>query len=283
MPGNKVRATTFNRSFHEDGAGLSPISLEAIAGDPTMATWVNFDVDPQIHPAFRVVVESDQASLSRVDVFSWWTSQFDADELGKSFLVPLRLSDDRNSPAMVERSWGNGRVVVFTIPGDGDWSMWPSSPTYAPVMIDMIDYLVGTVGENANLQVGGVVSYPVDLSVFQSRIFLKDPAGERVESVARPIEDSASGQQDDVLCRIQFDDLRRKGFYEVGMKTHEDESRSVLFATNSDPSESRINRMEESRMGGDFFNDKIKRLKYCLLYTSPSPRDRTRSRMPSSA
>ena len=27
----------------------------------------------------------------------------------------------------------------------------------------------------------------------------------------------------------------------------------------------------------------IKPLKYCLLYTSPSPRDRTRSRMPSSA
>ena len=262
MPGNKVRATTFNRSFHEDGNGLSPISLEAIAGDPTMGTWENFEVDPQIHPAFRVVVESDQTSLSRVDVFSWWTSQFDPAELGKSFVVPLRLSDDRNSPAMAERSWGNGRVVVFTIPGDGDWSMWPSSPTYAPVMIDMIDYLVGTVGEDSNLQVGGVVSYPVDLSVYQSRVFLKDPEGERVESVARPIEDSASGQQDDVLCRVQFDDLRRKGFYEVGIKTHEDEARSVLFATNSDPLESRISRMDESRMAGDFFNDKIRRLRF---------------------
>ena len=28
---------------------------------------------------------------------------------------------------------------------------------------------------------------------------------------------------------------------------------------------------------------KLKELKTCLLYTSPSPRDRTRSRMPSSA
>ena len=28
---------------------------------------------------------------------------------------------------------------------------------------------------------------------------------------------------------------------------------------------------------------KAARLRYCLLYTSPSPRDRTRSRMPSSA
>ena len=37
---------------------------------------------------------------------------------------------------------------------------------------------------------------------------------------------------------------------------------------------------------GSFFNGRIVRLvsnQGCLLYTSPSPRDRTRSRMPSSA
>ena len=33
----------------------------------------------------------------------------------------------------------------------------------------------------------------------------------------------------------------------------------------------------------DPMNTKWKRLYNCLLYTSPSPRDRTRSRMPSSA
>ena len=32
-----------------------------------------------------------------------------------------------------------------------------------------------------------------------------------------------------------------------------------------------------------FSNNDTTNLKYCLLYTSPSPRDRTRSRMPSSA
>ena len=31
------------------------------------------------------------------------------------------------------------------------------------------------------------------------------------------------------------------------------------------------------------FNDKVVEVNSCLLYTSPSPRDRTRSRMPSSA
>ena len=33
----------------------------------------------------------------------------------------------------------------------------------------------------------------------------------------------------------------------------------------------------------DFFKDCVEYLSFCLLYTSPSPRDRQKSRMPSSA
>ena len=39
---------------------------------------------------------------------------------------------------------------------------------------------------------------------------------------------------------------------------------------------------QELRMAGNALNN-LTRYKSCLLYTSPSPRDRTRSRMPSSA
>ena len=47
-----------------------------------------------------------------------------------------------------------------------------------------------------------------------------------------------------------------------------------------------MNEMEKTtnRTKGDFIREKLfKRDISCLLYTSPSPRDRTRSRMPSSA
>ena len=259
MPGNKVRAERFNESFYENGSGLSPLKLVSMAGDPTMSNWVNFEVDAQIHPSLRIVVDSDQTSLSRVDIFSWWTSEYNDAELGSTFIVPLRLSDDRNSAAMAERSWGKGRVVVFALPGDGDWSMWPSSPTYAPVMIDMIDYLVGSIGNTSNIRVGGSISWPVDLSVFDSRVYLKDPEGARIESVARPIGVDGD-DQDDVLCRVQFDNLAKRGFYEVGLKRHSGPVQQALFATNVDPVESQLRRLSESTMEGDFFSEKVKRL-----------------------
>ena len=49
----------------------------------------------------------------------------------------------------------------------------------------------------------------------------------------------------------------------------------VAGAFSSDP--------EKSRLSGEDFFLSPDRVYGCLLYTSPSPRDRTRSRMPSSA
>lgn len=290
MPGNKVRAARFNNSFYKAGKGISPIALDAIAGDPTMNTWVNFEVDPQVHPALQVIFESDNTSLSKVDVFSWWTSTVPQEEIGKSVLVPLRLSDQRSSPAMVERSLGAGRVVAFTIPGDGDWTMWPSSPTYAPVMLDLIDYLIGSVGETTNVEIGGTINCSVDLSSYQSRVSLRDPKGEKIESVARPIakpcprkdnaenadsgtndngnasdetanmDDSAETSGENVLHRVQFDNVNRKGFYEVGLKRHSGETDTLLFASNIDPREGRLARLPAAIADGDFFSDSIKRV-----------------------
>ncbi len=256
MPGNRVRASTFNASFHNSGTGLSPLSLVGIAGDPTMSQWVNFEIDPQIHPAVKTIVDSDSSSLSNVDVFSWWTSEVPEDLIGKTVSVPLRLSDQDNSVAMLERSWGNGKVVVFTIPGDGDWTMWPSSPTYAPVMIDLIDYLVGSEVDDASVEIGGSISYPVDLSVYQNRVALRNPNNEKVEAVARPINDSEDAETS-ILYNVQFDDINQLGFYTVELTRHSGETDSILFASNVDSRESQLKRLPETVRESDFFGDRV--------------------------
>ena len=46
---------------------------------------------------------------------------------------------------------------------------------------------------------------------------------------------------------------------------------------------SRLNRSKKWKYGYNKEHDIVVISKTCLLYTSPSPRDRTRSRMPSSA
>ena len=55
----------------------------------------------------------------------------------------------------------------------------------------------------------------------------------------------------------------------------------VFFTTPLDPSDFAVNVEQLTHPG--FYKSAQGRSMYCLLYTSPSPRDRTRSRMPSSA
>jgi len=256
MPGNRVRAGTFNDSFYRDGEGLSPLALVSMAGDPTMAKWVNFEIDPQIHPSLRVIVDSDASSLSNVDVFSWWTSELKPELIGKTVEVPLRLNDRENSPAMVDRTFGAGNVIVFTIPGDGDWTMWPSSPTYPPVMIDLIDYLVGSSGEESTIDVGGTINYPVDMSAYDNRVSLRNPTNEKIEAVAKPFDETEESRKSE-LYRVSFEDIDRRGFYDLGLTRHSGTKEQVLFAAKLDPRESNLKRLSDATTDGDFFGNKV--------------------------
>lgn len=299
MPGNRVRSSAFNSAFFQPGNGLSPVGLTHVSGSATMTQWVNFDLAPQVHPALRVIVDSDVSSLFNVDIFSWWSVSLDENQIGKALSVPLRLTDENNSPAMIESALGDGKVVVFAIPADGDWSMWPSSPTYAPVMIDLIDYLVGSEFSNINIQVGNSIMLPIDLAVYESRIGLRDPRDEKIEAIARPIRnqrktDETSPEQDhsvpdstegsgklsaptasdaagdqtasqtdespDVAHGVQFENLRQRGFYEAEMKRHDGTLDRSLFAVNYDARESRLTRLSKTTLESNFFNDKVVRL-----------------------
>jgi hypothetical protein len=323
MPGNRVRASTFNQTFYRQerqgleglaDSGLIPLPLTNIGGSPEMNQWVNFDVDSQIHPALRVVVESDVTSLGNVDIFSWWNTgkpEFTEETratpgagLASRVSVPLRLTDQTNSPAMIDRSLGQGRVILFTIPADGDWTMWPASPTYAPVMIDLIDYLVGGQQSRFNTRVGNSISFPVELSVYQNRVGLRDPNNEKIESVARPIQRSFAGggpesdsnpidsdpgaegeaqpgaanEQGDgqfepagdpggEFFGVFFDDLRQRGFYSLELNRHDGETESLLFAVNYDPRESQLRRLASGTLENNFFSNRVQRWNSSQLIT----------------
>ena len=254
MPGNRVRAGTFNDAFHKEGAGLSPLKLDRMAGDPTMSRWVNFEPGPQLHPSIRVIMESDASSLGKIDIFSWWASSLDENLIGKSVEVPLRLTDKDNSTAMVDRTLGDGRVVVFAIPGDGDWTMWPSSPTYAPVMIDLIDYLLGQSKEASTILLGDEINQPIDLSAFNNRVKMRDPAEETIEAVAKPVEESDTNA---IIQQVSFENTGRAGFYELKFQRHDGGTESTLYASNYDPQESRLDRLSAVEQTDTFSGENL--------------------------
>jgi len=60
-----------------------------------------------------------------------------------------------------------------------------------------------------------------------------------------------------VLYKVEFENVNRRGFYEIGLTRHTGEKEAVLFAANIDPRESQLKRLPRATMESDFFGDKV--------------------------
>ncbi len=255
LPGDRVRASTFNETFYEDGTGLSPMKLEGMGGDVTRGDWIFMEIkDPQ-HAALRVTLD-DEISFQEVEIFSWWNGSVAPEQQGVTVATPLALSNEDTTPAMADRIFGDGRTVTFAFPADADWTMWPGDPTYVCVMWDLVYDLVGNLTEASRLQAGGSLRELVDLSQFSPRVALTDPRDEKVEANARPIDES----QDNVLYEVEFSNIDRRGFYEMEFGSETVENQKRLFAVNVDPREGDLRRLDVAGLPENFFGENTRML-----------------------
>jgi hypothetical protein len=161
---------------------------------------------------------------------------------------------------LVDRAWGKGKVIAFSIPADGDWSVFPGmDAVFVPVMLDLIDYLIGSGDQASSLAIGGRIDWPVDLSAYQNRVTLRDPANEKMEVLARPADETPEAAKS-VIYSAEFSDLESRGFYELGLTRNSGEAESVLFAANVPADEGRLERLNPSELESDFWGEKFKLL-----------------------
>jgi len=73
------------------------------------------------------------------------------------------LKYENGAPALVQRSFGNGRVMLFTSTLDRDWNSWPARASYLPFMQRTCAYLAGRLEKRAPLEavVGDTVRIPL--------------------------------------------------------------------------------------------------------------------------
>jgi hypothetical protein len=167
------------------------------------------------------------------------------------------LTDEGQSIAMAERSFGEGRVIAWSFPADFDWTDWPAHPSYAPVFFDLVHDLARRDRNRAATIVGGSWTYPVDLSRFDTKVTLIEPTGETREATAAPV-DASTASEETVLYQVRFDDLARRGMYTMRLQRPSGEDQRVQFAVNLDPSESNLQRVDLSAAGAEAFGPQAK-------------------------
>ncbi len=232
FPGDKTIAAFYNENFGKK-LGMLPATLGSIRGQPNQReTALNLQGEGYTNGIVSIWNDPGAGTLS--------TSQFfrafelipvtaPVADAGEPNIV-LKYAD--GSPAVMERVWKRGRVILFSSTADDAWNDMPLHPAFVPLMARTLGAILDRQDARLNIPVGGTFE------------FLADPEWvDRDAIIARPGENKDSGSLRRIrmvggLPLLQFDETSQAGAYEVTVKT--DPPSTVKFAAQFDSSESRL-------------------------------------------
>jgi len=246
MLGDQVDEQLYNAEFYREGNGLSPLKLAGIRGDESERRWVHFRVEEAKHPVLRVFEGENNPFIDGVMVFRWWAGTLPGEgEKDDTVRVPARFTDVEDSPAMVEKAVGDGRVLVMPTPADGDWSSWPAEPSYLVAMQEVLRYMAPESADEGNLFVGNPIHHPLELTRYEREVTLIEPDGTALPMQATEGHDAKA----ETLWQVDHADTGRCGFYELDLVRKDDGgTEKVLFAANIDPDEGDLLRMDRDAL-----------------------------------
>ena len=121
---------------------LPPLVIGRLGSSPDPMD--NYDAEPdddrgfrRLKPAETLVVEplsGEIAGSATPSAVSFKDAQGRVKPVAPFLEVWARFDDDEENPAVIERSFGEGRVVMITTTADKEWHLWCDHPTFLPIM-----------------------------------------------------------------------------------------------------------------------------------------------------
>jgi hypothetical protein len=123
--GEQVDPLLYNERLYKKGNGLLPVPIDKILDGPVKGLVVETYGDSPLGPLAKLA----PAALSKIAT----KRLLDLDTTGKlpdGVRVLARWNDPEAHPAIIEKRFGRGRVLLFTTTADREWTDWPVDPTY---------------------------------------------------------------------------------------------------------------------------------------------------------
>jgi hypothetical protein len=141
----------------------------------------------------------------------------------------------------LERSFGQGQVVVFTTPCDMEWGRWPTDFSYLLTVQELMRYLPGATSLKWNGTVGARLHRELDASRFEPGAILRTPGYPEEEEKTL----IASMGPDGGKPSVRFKEVRRAGFYTLRLTERSGAQVDETHAFNLVPSEGDLAGAEE--------------------------------------
>lgn len=268
--GDQVDADLYNTVMYRNGEGLSPARLTEVIRARDSSHLILTD---RLHPILQgFSKEGDPLGIGQIPFFTYFASEpftgsdFDvsmpgitqqnaigANENDRSIpdlrssapaQVIARFDDDDESSAIVERSFGQGRVMLITTTVDKEWNLWPDHPTYLPLMMELALHAARRGDDDLTHYVGEPIELTLDPATYQPDVIVRTPAypNEREAIITATAADNGRGLQ------VNWEHTDAAGLYQFHYKKNTGEDLVRYMAVNIDPRESDLTAATEEEL-----------------------------------
>ena len=187
------------------------------------------------NPALELFNDPRNGSLSDVAVKMWFKMKEPQTSAPAAGDPTVLARFDSGDPFLVEKKFGDGRVIVCSTAIDADWSNLPMRPSFLPLLQRLSIYLASNVYPPRNLEVGKpLVAFLAPADVDKEAV-LNTPAGEAVR--IKVVKRGERGI-------VEFTKTQRPGLYTLQPPT----GPVVNYVVNADRRESDLGKLTDKEI-----------------------------------
>ena len=246
--GARVEPGAYNQVLYAEGEGLLPARLGQARVTKIEDSKVRFDMRGADHPVLRLL-SGQGVDLGMFRVWGYYS--LTVDETRKDVRVLCRYDDAEGTPAMVEKRYGSGRVVLVNTTADAAWSSFAPGPYFPLFVQEMSRYLAGGSLEGENLRVGEPLRQVLFPGQFGERVVVTNPEGDLSEMMPEPEGEGFLFRYNDTwragMYTVEFGGTRGRAVYAVNLDAREsDLTRTEQKDLEEALPEARLNYVEDA-------------------------------------
>jgi hypothetical protein len=217
FPGDRTDVAAFSRQLYKKGAGLAPAALKPPVGDAEGALtgtgeFIEFSSREVDHPLMQHMFAGVSAFFQGTRFYRRFEVELPRNLEAAKVDIAARYHKANvgdQGPAILEKEVGKGRVILFTVPADREWTNWPAERNYPVAMLQMMKYLYVPGARERNLPVGGTYTKRIDLQAYGREVSIEPPRGGKLRREAKPTPDGG--------LAVTFQQTNTAGIYRLEM------------------------------------------------------------------
>ena len=239
FPGPRTSPAFYNEQFAKK-LSILPATLGALRGKPDQADqFFTLQTKDYAHPIVSIWRDPNAGTLVSSHFYKAFTLIPEVGHTTQAGEPQVVLSYEDGTPAVMERTWGRGRVILFSSSANTAWNDLPLHPAYLPLIDRTLGSILARQDARLNIPVGTSFEF-VCSADWVNRDALISLGGDKNTGSLRRI-----GMVDNVPL-LRYDDTDKAGAYDATVRATPPSI--VRFATQFDPAESNLSPIPQSQL-----------------------------------